>query len=236
MILVADARVNSGETAAVSQSIAKAATRCSLTLMATVQRVGPQKQYRLAELGVGYSIMTKPIDQQPRRVVISSDTLSESGVSLGLIAGQALRRNEQALGDVRVLAKTDSACLFDAPSIMSTDRGHQKLVTRHLVFISPETGQGEMLVWLLLPPGRAPRLMETAPRAVPFGTVETRNVHVDGNAFNLFGIPSELAFALEDLPPGTNLRWTDALRRIAALDAYDAKQFAQLRRSVAEMR
>ncbi len=64
-------------------------------------------------------------------------------------------------------------------------------------------------------------------RWVPAGTKELREIHVDEGAF-ILGIPTERAFALEDLPPGKDIPWTRQTAMVAALPTYDDAHTSEL--------
>ena len=59
-------------------------------------------------------------------------------------------------------------------------------------------------------------------------------IHVDGRSFFL-GIPSERAFALEDLPPGTDIVWTAEAKSLATLMTYDSSELNQFATALNQM-
>jgi hypothetical protein len=103
---------------------------------------------------------------------------------------------------------------------------------RHFIWIDPTSGRCCSCVWLL---GRQSdgRFIVTAdpPRWLREGTRDERAIHVDADAFFL-GMPTREAFALSDLPPGDDLRWTDELREVAAAPAYAEKNLGLLAAAV----
>lgn len=239
LVLIATPQINSGDSDAVGETMSVAATTCSLTIMATVVRneapIDAQENstpnYRLDEVGVGYSG-----PGTDGSVVIDSETASQLGVPLGFIARQVLRANEQRLVNVTVAGKSANAVVFDAPSVMQRNGQHRRYLTRHLVAIDPAKGTGTLSVWLLVPPGTPPNTDASVPHPIidqpirfcPWGIEETRRIHVDAEHFNLLGVPGELAFALEDLPPGKDVTWTRAAARLAGLRTFSAEQLDAL--------
>ncbi len=240
LVLLAIPKISSGDVAAVNGTVREAATATALTIMATV--VGDSESanspepsggavYRLAEVGVGYGGRG-----DEGWVVIDSDTASRWNVQLGFIARQVLQTNEQRLSRVTMAGKTDHAVVFDAPSVVHRRDRNRKYLTRHLLTIDPATGRGTLSVWLLVPPGSETHDVPPKPhpiidrpiRVCSWGTIETRRIHVDADQFSLFGIPGELAFALEDLPPGEDLAWTAATAKWAGLRAFSADELTAL--------
>ena len=229
VVLLATPKITSGDVDSLSAAIQTAATTLSLTVMATVTNTPTANgnQFSLREIGVGYSL---PI--AGRRTVVDSASQSQLGANLGFIQRRVLSQNETQLGQVKQIIQTTTMSIFDAPAIMHRNGKHRNYITRHLIWIDANTGQGAMLVWLLgndasgnLRPANEP------PRLVAHNTSEQRNIHVDGNEFT-FSIPSDRAFALEDLPPGRDLVWTKELAAMASLKAYSPEQLVQLSAAV----
>lgn len=222
LILLATPKVSSGDVSRLSDSMKSAATKCSLTLMATVNQ--ESSRFFLREIGVGYSVS---IDG--RQKTISSSTAADQGVRLGFIERQVLRGNEKRFSEVMQVARTTTLAMFDAPAVFMTASGHRALVVRHLCWIDPKTGKGATLTWLLQSDaaGKGGTPSEVPMRLVPWGTLETRKIHVDGKAF-VFGVPTETAFGLEELPPGTSVQWTEEAKRIAGQASYSEQEIKVL--------
>ncbi|MEL6110251.1 MAG: hypothetical protein AAFU85_29945 [Planctomycetota bacterium] len=222
LILLATPKVSSGDVSRLSDAMKTAASKCSLTLMATVDQ--KSSRFSLAEIGVGYSVSI-----EGRQTTISSSTAADQGVRLGFIERQVLRGNEKRFADVKQIAHTTTLAIFDAPAIYLTSDGHRASVTRHLCWIDPRTGKGATLIWLLQSEnaGQGGAPSELPMRLVPWGTLETRKIHVDGQAF-VFGVPTETAFGLEELPPGKSIPWTAEAKRIAGKEVYTDQEITAL--------
>lgn len=224
LILLATPKINSGQTEVLSDTIRSVATQCSLTVMATVTPPNETaSQFQLTSIGVGYSAKT-PQGQ----VIITSTSAAQQNAGLGFIGRQVLRTNEQQLSKVILVAQTSTVAIFDAPSVMLLSGKHVLVTTRHLLWIEPRSGKGAMLTWLLDTSSAPSRIVRAPLRLVPFSTMETRKIHVDGKEFGLLGIPSERAFALEDLPPGKNIVWTNPAIALAARSTYTLSQINAL--------
>ncbi|MCD0461316.1 hypothetical protein [Roseiconus lacunae] len=241
LVLLANPRLSAGDAKTVSDTVRDAATKSSLTIMASVTKtspdelsgegnppLSPQGEFRLASVGVGYSISS---DQG--RIIVSADTASELGVSLGLIQKQVLRSSESQLQRVTVVGKTDQIYVFDAPSIMHRRDQNRRYLTRHFVYLDAKTGEGAMMVWLMAPLGRehgktAYPIIDHPIRVLPFETVETRDIFVDAGEFNFLGVPSEAAFGLVDLPPGRDIRWSKEAAMLAGSFSYSHTELNKL--------
>jgi hypothetical protein len=237
-ILLATPKISGGDVAAISDLLRDSATRCTLTILATVNKEDA-KQFELVDLGIGYSVPT-----EQGRVIVSADTESEQSASLGLIGRQILRRNEKQLREVTVIARSSTAVVFDAAAVLNRRGKHRRYLVRHLVLLDDETGDGKLITWLLAPVMKQqdpPNAEPSAPvesatypiinrpaRVSDWGTREVRNIHVDGEAFGFFGIPGATALALEDLPPGRDIPWTRALAESAGNHSFSRQELRTL--------
>ncbi|MCC9602662.1 hypothetical protein LOC67_19095 [Stieleria sp. JC731] len=239
LILLAIPKLSSGDAKGVSSTVRDAATKCSLTLMASViqttNAAPQQKQFRLADVAAGYSVAT---DQG--RIIVSSDKAAELGVSLGLIPNQVLKTSEQQLKKVQVVGRSEEIIIFDAPSMMHRRGQNRPYITRHFVYIDPMTGEGAMITWLLAPLGveqgkTSFPVIDSPFRMTPFKTVEARHIHVDANEFNFFGFPSERAFGLVDLPPGNEVNWDKESAKLAGQFTYNESQLQSFSKHLARL-
>ena len=222
VILLATPRIASGDTTKLSESIRNAVSQLTLTILATVQRhVGSDgtESYRLEEAGVAYSTAI-----QEKLTTISTETAARLGARLDFYSRQMLSENEKQIANVKVVVRTPTLIMFDAPAIMLRDHQHMDFLTRHLIWIDAHTGKLALVIWLLHTDrdARIVRADKTL-RVVAPGTKEDRKIHVDGRSFFL-GLPSARAFALEDLPPGADIAWTEAVKIMAARKTYSGSE------------
>lgn len=233
LILFAVTDLAHGDVDSVSETIRDAATKSNLVIQATISKkvANGKPEFELADLGVGYSI-----DINGRQTIVTGETVGQLGGSLGFIAKQVLKKNQAAMSDVKVVAETRTLQVFDAPSIFLINGSHERCFTRHLIWIDPKTGVGAMLIWIIKKgdsnsnrqaPVSNHECLNIPMRLIRLGVVEKRGIHVDGNEFTL-GIPSDMAFALVDLTPGTNIAWTAAAKQIAGKPVYNAADVAGL--------
>jgi len=221
-VLLAKPRIASGDTDKLGDMIRKSVSALTLTILATIKPTD-NGTYQLAEVGVGYSV---PIGG--KQTVVSSDSASRLGAKLGLVTGHILSEHERRLQDIRLVTQTTSLVIFDTPAILFRHGTHRDYILRHLCWIDPRSGKGATLIWLLGKDSAGEmRVVDEPLRMVPWGTVEDRRIHVDGSQF-LLGIPNERAFALEGLPPGTSIPWSNPLGSLAGQSTYTQEQLTEL--------
>lgn len=225
-ILLAKPRIASGDIDALSESIRQAASTFVLSIAATVDIAAeaPQPKYRLAEVGVGYSIV---VGGQYR--IVRSETYAQQGVSLSFLQRQVLSENEKQFSQIRTVARGSSLLMFDVPAILLRGNQHRDFTMRHLVWIDSATGKLATMIWLIQVDSKKQPLVATSEpiRWLEAETREDRAIHVDGNEFTL-SIPSKRAFALENLPPGRAIAWNDAAVKYGAQTKYDMESMQAL--------
>ena len=225
VVLVSQPQLTSGDVDAVAASIRESASTLWLAIMATVvreQRDDGAGKYRLLEVGVGTSVV---IDGQLR--VLTLDNASELGVSLGLVKRQQLIENDRQFEQLRLVAQTSTLVIFDAPAIMHRQGQHVDRIMRHLVWIDSRTGAQAAMVWLLEERDGGWIVSDEPARWLKPTTKEQRQIHIDRDEFTL-GFPGRQAFALEDLPPGTDIEWEEQVKPLAARKSYSMEEIRQL--------
>ena len=229
VVLVALPVISSGDVDQLTEGSRKAASTYRLTILATVDRTRQSDgavRHQLREIGVGYSV---PIEGT--LTVITWATAKQLGVRLGFVRSHILSLNEQRLADVVSVRHTSTMSIFDAPALMLQDGKHVDYITRHLVWIDPETGKSATIIWLMNKDAAGQLQPANEPLRLITGTREQRKIHVDGSEF-LLGFPTERAFALEDLPPGAKIAWTRELTSVAALPKYSSDELVRLSKTL----
>ncbi len=235
VVLLARPTISSGDVSALSASLQNAASSLVLSIVASVERTadatGEREVYRLSDVGVGYSTPVRD-----KLVVVTPDGAAQAGAKLGLFQQGMLGESMKQITGIPVLAHTSTLMLFETPALMLRDGRHQDFKVRHFVWINSATGQLTMLVWLVSdkPVGESYQVIDEPLRWVPSGMKESREIHVDGSQFSILGIPGKKAFALEDLPPGKKVRWTDAARAIAGRTSYSSDELLQLTQALSD--
>ena len=135
VVLVAKPKISSGATNKIGETIRRAVSTLSLTILATVNH-DDNGTFRLSEVGVGYSV---PI--RGKQTVVSSQTASQLNAGLSLITRHVLSQNEKQLAKVRVVARSSTLTIFDTPAIMFRDQKHRDYTIRHLCWIRLRNGE-----------------------------------------------------------------------------------------------
>src|SRR5690606_4025225 len=125
-------------------------------------------------------------------------------INLGLFARMLLIENEKQLNTAKIVTRTPTLMIIDAPAYVLRQGEHYECVMRHFIWVDPSTGRNAALVWLIDHDSAGEPIVdsEEAPRWAPAGMQEDRAIHVGGREFNAFGIPGKKAFAMESMPPG----------------------------------
>ncbi|MEO8272370.1 MAG: hypothetical protein ABI557_21860, partial [Aureliella sp.] len=134
------------------------------------------------------------------------------------------------LAAATITARTSTRMIVDTPAVVLRHAEHHEFVMRHFIWVEPTTGRNAALVWLIDHDRVGKPFVDEhePPRWAPAGLQEDRAIHVDGKEFNFIGIPSEKAFAVEDLPPGKPIPWTSEARVLAAKSSYRADELHSL--------
>ncbi len=231
-VLLAKPRIASGDISSLPDSIRDAVSKFVLSIVATVDR-DPQAiepKYRLAEVGVGYSVN---VNSQLK--IVHSDDYQAHGVSLSFIHRQMLAENERQLRNIRTIARGGSLLMFDVPAILLQSNNHRDYLIRHLIWIDSKSGKLATMVWLIeADKNKKLGVVTSEPiRWVDPSSIEDRVIHVDGDEFTL-GIPSARAFALEKFPSGRAINWNQPAASLAALEDYDLESIQQLMKALNE--
>ncbi|WDQ17699.1 pyruvate kinase [Rhodopirellula sp. P2] len=210
LLFLGTPKLTHGDVGDVTDLVRQNSSLFGLAIMATV--VQEDGEYQLREVGLGHSYL---IGKRP--TIVNSKQAESLGADLGMIASRVLAKNEAMLDPPLVVIQTTSLIVFDVTALMSINAQHVDRRMRHLVWTHPQTGRTAMAVWLLneelTPPGAQQWAIESAMpiHLIPADTVEDRAIHVDGNEIS-WTIPSDRAFALQQLPGKTSIPWTPALR------------------------
>ncbi len=222
VVLLARPRISSGDVDSLMPSVRNSVSEFVLTIMASIEstkdEASGELQYRLADVGVGYSAEVNGVLK-----VVTVNDAAKVGVDLGLFNRMILSENEKQLKTVTIIARTSTLMIIDAPAFVLRDGGHRAYTMRHFVWVDTRSGRNAALVWLIDRQSGRGKVEAAEPlRWATAGLQEDRAIHVDGREFNMLGIPNEKAFAIEQLPPGKSIPWTEQLKPLAALDTYSA--------------
>lgn len=208
------------------------ASKFKFTVLANVtsRDDGSGKSFYLDKVGIGFSMeIGKDL------VVVSKETANDFGANLGMIDRTVLGGNEECLDDIIQVARTNRLIVYDAEATMLIGEKHEKRIIRHLLWVSPRTGQLGSLVWQLKAQGSGDYLLDSPDmQLLPMGYKEDRRIHVsEGGMFSSVA-PSPDQFAMVSLPPGKPVPFNTKLRAVAARRKMSVQELQQLVDGVAE--
>ncbi len=227
LIIKSYSRPGAGDVSELS-SVADQLTRLLFTaILADVQpdkRGGETKRYKLAKVAVGVGTRIGRKD-----TVITPDTQNRLGADLGLLARVVLRKAQEKLDDIGVVARSATFLVFDSPSFMVVAGKHQPIVLRYAVLVDGRTGRLNTLVWAL---GREEDGKYTEPigaiQLLPPNLTGDCILHVDGNEFSL-GQPTERAFAIITPPKGQKeIQVSDDMKPLIVRPRFSTSTAAEL--------
>ncbi|QDU90856.1 hypothetical protein Pla175_42690 [Pirellulimonas nuda] len=229
-ILFVRGQLTSGDLSVVNSTVTRYAELFNLILLANVVQQGDDG-YVLEKAAIGFSTSIGG-----RNVVITSDTHRQLGANLGFIGGSVFSGNEAALKDTQQTARYRYGMVIDAPTLLLRDGKHVLTTARYFIWVSRRTGDLGVLVWAMDDPGPGAdfRLIDATPQLLPPNLHENRRMHVDGGQFNMLGIPSATAFAVESLPPGTDVPFSPELAKAACVRTFDQQKYVALLTQVAK--
>jgi hypothetical protein len=212
LILHGVPRVAEGDVDRVPAVLARLVSLFHLTILATTEQAPHTKppRYRLASVAIGLGT-----DVDGRETIVSSDTQESLGANLGLVERSALAGNEACLDEALQVARTPTILVFDATAIMRLDGENRHVIHRHAVLVAPRDGRLMTVVWALLPDSAGEyHLVDEKMRLLADALEEDRKLYVDARQFR-FGLATQEAFALADLPPGKDLTVAPDLQQAA---------------------
>jgi hypothetical protein len=224
IVLFVEGRLGSGDTDAVSDTVAYYAKIFNLVMLANSQQ-DSNGNYFLDKVGVGFSMI---IDG--KNTIVTSDSHRKLNSGLSFIGGSVLSGNEDALADIEQVARTRTSMIIDAPTIMFMEGEHRQMICRYAIWAKPSSGGIGTAVWLLDDPGTQQgdyAVAEKVFQYLPANTREDRVLNVKKDRFT-FGIPSKDAFALVRIPQGIPFKFTDEMRASAGARKLTAERYRHL--------
>lgn len=207
-------RVAEGDVDRVSGMLSRLVSMFHLTILANVvqDRANPPR-FQLDKVALGLAM-----DIKGREVIVSSETQKKLGANLRLMEENALSGNEACLDQALQVARTPTMVIFDATAIMRLEDENRNVFDRHVLLVSPTDGRLTTFAWALERDSQgAYHLAADKIRKLAPGAQEDRKLYVDRRRF-VFGLPSQEAFALVDLPPGETILPSAELQRAAESD------------------
>jgi hypothetical protein len=185
---------------------------------------GSGNRYKLDKVAVGLGTRIGGKD-----IVITPDTQKQYGADLSLLARVVLRKSQEKLSEIVVVARSATFLVFDTPSFLAVDNKHKSIVLRYAILVEERTGRLNTLVWAI---GRE----EDGKYGDPIGAIQWLPdnltgdciLHIDGNEFSL-GQPTERAFAITEPPKGQQqIKINEDFKSLAAHPRFSSATAAQL--------
>jgi hypothetical protein len=223
-------RLASGELDSLPSVAQSTATLFRATLLAEVRPVsGAGPPYELRRIGIGLCTPIKGVD-----TIVTAATANQLNAGLGYVERRVLAEAERELLKGRVKARTPTFALYTAPSTRKAGTGHEDVFLRYALLVDPNTGDLRTVFWAQ-PRGQKGVALERF-SVLPPGLVFDAALDVRAQRV-LNTVPVNWSFAMSQLPSGTRLKPTPALREWAVRDTLSPSEAAafeaELRRVVA---
>jgi hypothetical protein len=234
LIIKSQPRLAAGDVKQISETAARMSSMLFTTMLANVQgdrAANGQVTYRLSTVAVGMGTKVNGRD-----MVLSPDTHRKLGANLGLIGGVVFSKAYEKQQDVRVIARSATLAVLDAPVALVRNNQHRRVIYRYVLLLDPRSGRLETLLWLI---DRDEQGRYVGPQSpiewLAPNLLEDAALHVDAGEFTL-GVPSDIAFATMRLPPGQRqLTFPNDLKGVAAQPQLTAAAAQQLERRLWEV-
>ncbi len=219
-------RLASGDVDSLPQFARRYAKMFKLTILANIAKKpkGEGHVYLLDKIGIGLAM-----DLNGDLTIVTADTANQLGANLGMVDRGVLSGNEDSLSDVVQVARTDYLVIFDAKANILIDDKHEERIVRHFVWAAPHSGKLGILIWQLRDNGSASYAIDSAQmQLIPSGFKEDRRIHVSQGNFLSSKIPTPDRFALESIPQGTPVPFSDRMKQAAGLKFMTAQDLENL--------
>lgn len=194
LIIKSQPRIGAGDTDKINDQIRQFASFLFTSIVARVQgeQAGGQVRFRLTDIGVGMGTNVGGKD-----IIITPETQKQLGANLGFVARIVLSEAQARVRQVLVVARSDTFALIDAPGLIVQGGKHRPMVIRYALLVDPATGRLDTLAWPIERDARGAYLNLIGDYEwLQPSKQEDCVLHVDANEFNVVGVPSEKAFAM----------------------------------------
>lgn len=170
---------------------------------------GPDGSFALKRVGLGLGAKGKGRD-----MVVTSETGRKLGAEMGLFGGMILDKGYEVQRKAVVPVWGAGFGLLDTPVWYRCGDANKLVRYRYALLVDRATGRLDVLMWSLGADGPGCGRLAEVVRIAP-NTLDPAELVVDRRKVNRFGVPSDDAFAVEQLPPGTRRPLPDDLRPLA---------------------
>jgi hypothetical protein len=186
----------------------------------------PGGGFFLRRVGVGVCVPDRGHD-----IVVTTESLDKLGIDLGTIPRLILGRNESAVAQGTLVARTPTFALFRSPVLLLVGGTHRRVLLNYALTVDPKTGALRTALWWIdeEPADRqaAQQLEFLAPPPLVFPC------DLDVVARRLFGqISVSWSIAMRTLPPGKVVPMPEPLQRWSITDPTTFDEAAALERDV----
>jgi hypothetical protein len=160
------------------------------------ERQGAHRRHRLRAIGLGLGAAVNGRD-----TVLTVDWAGNNGVGLDPIERLTLRTAARVQNQARVVVHGPSFALTDTPVTFRCGEKRNRAVRfRYALLADPPTGRLDVLCWRLGAEGGGCADLTRAVLLNP-DTIDAAELLADRSGFDLMGVPGELAFGVDALPP-----------------------------------
>ena len=159
------------------------------------ERQGPHTRYRLRAIGLGLGATANGRD-----TVLTAATAERFGPGLDLFQKMTLDTGYKVQEQARVVLHGPTFALLDTPVTFRCGDKNRMVRYRYALLVNPPTGRLDVLAWRLGAEGGGCSDLTRAVLLHP-NTIDEAELIPDPAEFNAIGIPNELAFGVDDLPP-----------------------------------
>ncbi len=155
---------------------------------------GSRARYRLRAIGLGLGASANGRD-----TVFTADTAAQFGIEMDFVRKEVITTSYRVQDRARVLAHGPSFAVLDTPVTFRCGDRNRMIRFRYALLADTATGALDVLCWRV---GDEPEHSDLT-RAVLLhpNTVDEAELVADPKGFSLAGIPGELAFGVDALPP-----------------------------------
>lgn len=228
IVFVSTPRVVHGDVQSLSSTVLRYAEMLHLVVLADVEKVTPEDgqtpRHRLRRVGFGLAVAAGGALQ-----VVTGPRDSElPQPELGILDSQVVAGAAESLEEMRVLARRTTLALIDSPAVFHQGGENRHRILRMLIWVDPASGRLGQLLWLLREQSDD-QLRMALNHAVYLPTPfhEKRQLTVDDDEFNFFGLPKPKAFALVRLPPGRPIPIEGSLGQVLSRRSYSTEQLRE---------
>jgi hypothetical protein len=167
----------------------------AFTADVVAERQGAHTRYRLRAIGLGLGA-----NINGRDTVLTIDWAKATETPLDEIAKLTLTTGYNVQKQSRVVVHGPSFALVDTPVTFRCGTKNRAVRFRYALLVDPPTGRLDVLCWRIGAEGGECADLARAVLLNP-DTIDEAQLIPDLSGFDRFGIPGELAFGVDDLPP-----------------------------------